>query len=87
VFITLKSYTIRVYASDYKSFDMGVDGLILEYLCYSLIYGAYLQLNGFNFDQLLYGTIVGVLNMFGKQMTCIAYSEGPGGPINTILMT
>jgi hypothetical protein len=25
--------------------------------------------------------------MFGKQLGCMAYGEGPGGPINTILMT
>ena len=49
VWITIKSYAIRKYATDYNSFDMGIDGLIFEYLCYSLFYIVYVKHNGFTF--------------------------------------
>ena len=87
VFITIKSYCIRCYAGDYKSFDMGIDALILEKLCYCLVYIGYVKTHEFRLDQFIWGAITGVLYMIGKQLGCIAYSEGPGGPINTLLMT
>ena len=31
--------------------------------------------------------LVGFLMLIGKQSICIAYDEGPGGPVNTMLST
>lgn len=87
VFITVKSFAIRLYASDYKSFDMGVDGLLLEKLCYVLLYVAYLKQNDFVLTDFLWGSLTGLMYMAAKQSACIAYGQGPGGPINTLLMT
>jgi drug/metabolite transporter (DMT)-like permease len=45
VFITVKSYCIRLFADEYNSFDMGIDGLIFEHLSYSIIFVVYIQKN------------------------------------------
>jgi hypothetical protein len=87
VFITIKCYFIRKYAEGYKSVDMGIDALIFEKLCYCLLYVGYVRDHGFDVKQFVYGTIVGVLYLLGKLFACIAYDEGPGGPVNTIMMT
>ena len=36
-FFTVKAYSIRKYP-DYKAWDLGIDALIFEYLCYCMMY-------------------------------------------------
>ena len=42
---------------------------------------------GFSSADLLWGSVVGVLLMTGKQSITLAYDEGPGGVVNTMLCT
>ena len=86
-FYTTKAYCIRVYCGNYKAWDLGIDALIFESLCYTIMYVVYIYYNGFVLSEFLYGQLISVLQLIGTQALCIAYSEGPGGPINTILIT
>ena len=87
VFYTMKAYYIRVYCREYKTWDLGVDSLIFEQLCYTLMYIAYVLMKGFSLYELAIGQVVSILFLIGKQSITIAYGEGPGGPVNAILLT
>lgn len=50
-FYTLKAYIIRKYCDGYKPWDLGIDAIYLE---------------GFNFEEFLYGQIVSILYLIGK---------------------
>ena len=87
VFYTAKAWIIRKYCKDYKSWDLGVDALIFEYTCYTIMYGFYLSYTPFSEVEWWYGCLISILFLIGKQTLCIAYAEGPGGPVNTIVIT
>ena len=87
IFYTTKAYCIRVYCANYKAWDLGIDGLIFESLCYTIMYIVYIYYSGFVFSEFLYGQVISVFYLIGKQTLCMAYAEGPGGPVNTIVIT
>ena len=86
---TTKAYFIRVYASEYRPFDLGVDALILEKLCYVIMYLVYIYGlgNQFVLSEFLWGCFISIMYMITKQNQVIAYSEGPGGPVNAMIVT
>jgi hypothetical protein len=87
VFYTIKAYIIRMYCANYKAWDLGIDGLIFESLCYTIMYLVYIYYEGFVLSEFVYGQIISILFFVGKQSLTIAYAEGPGGPVNTIVIT
>jgi hypothetical protein len=76
-----------MYCADYKAWDLGIDGLIFESLCYTIMYLVYIYYEGFVLSEFVYGQIISILFFVGKQSLTIAYAEGPGGPVNTIVIT
>ena len=86
---TIKAYAIRVFATDYKPWDLGLDSLILEQLCYVFMYLYYIfgVPTDFSLDEFFWGCVVSVLFLIGKQALCVAYAEGPGGPVNALVIT
>ena len=42
-FFTIKAYSIRKYPN-YKAWDLGIDSLIFEYLCYCIMYAIWLNM-------------------------------------------
>ena len=86
---TIKGFSIRVFANDYKSWDLGIDALILEQFCYVLMYIYYIYgvPTAFNLDEFLWGHVVSVLYLIGKQSLAVAYAEGPGGPVGALVAT
>ena len=84
---TFKAYAIRKYCTNYKSWDVGIDSLICEHLCYCCMYICYLTYTPWNWKEFWYGQLVGILYLYGKQSLTMAYAEGPGGPVNTIVIT
>ena len=87
---TIKAYVIRVYATDYRPWDLGIDALILEQLCYLLMYFYYIfgmEGKSFIWKEFLWGCAVSIFFLIGKQTLCVAYAEGPGGPVNAIIIT
>lgn len=55
IFYTIKAWCIRKYATEYEYWDLGVDAVIFEQLCYCLMYGVYIYDQGFNLNEFLYG--------------------------------
>ena len=51
------------------------------------MYICYLTYTPFIFKEFGYGILVGLCFLIGKQLLILAYAEGPGGPVNTIIMT
>lgn len=45
----MKAYSIRQYKS-YKAWDLVIDSLLLEYICYILMYVVWLRQNSNKFD-------------------------------------
>jgi len=41
----------------------------------------------FVYSQFLWGCLVSLLFLVGKQSLCVAFAEGPGGPVNAIVIT
>ena len=39
---------------------------------------------GWNTEDFIYGQLVGLLFLVGKMCLVMAYSTGPGGPVNTL---
>ena len=87
MFYTFKAYLIRLYSQNYLYWDLGVDSLIFEHICYSLMFTAFVYLNGFVMVDFSYGCLISILFLIGKQTLTIAYAEGPGGPVNTIIVS
>ena len=44
---TGKALVVRKFASTYKSWDLGIDALILEKLCYTVMYSVEINRKGF----------------------------------------
>ena len=42
-------------------------------------------MNGFVMQDLLYGQVTGILYLLGKLWLTLAYSDGLGGPVNTLM--
>lgn len=84
---TVKAYVIRTCSADYNPWDLGIDALVFEKLCYTIMYLAAIHFYGYKNTDLFWGSIVGVLLATGKQSICLAYDEGPGGVVNTMLCT
>ena len=49
------------------------------------MYIVWLQIDGFNLQDLIYGQIVGILFLLGKLWITISYSDGLAGPVNTLM--
>lgn len=86
---TIKAFMIRVYANDYRPYDLGIDGLILEQVCYVIMYFYYIfgMQNPFDASDFLWGCLLSLMLLVAKQTLCIAYAIGPGGPVNAISTT
>ena len=87
IFYTVKAYIIRKYSQEYEYWDLGVDALIFEQLCYCLMYGVYIYDKGWNLEEFLYGQLISLLFLVGKQTLTVAYATGPGGPVNSLVIT
>jgi len=85
-FFTIKAYAIRKYDS-YKAWDLGIDALIFEYICYVIMYAVYVSISGFDLEDFFYGQVIGILFLVGKLTLTLAYAEGPGGPVGTLAVT
>ena len=84
---TIKAYVIRTAVGVYKSWDLGVDAIFFEHICYTVMWAASVQAYGFHAPDLFWGSVAGILLACGKQSICLAYDEGPGGVVNTVLCT
>ena len=84
---TFKAFAIRKFCANYKAWDVGIDALIFEHLAYCIMYIGYLTYAPWRWEEFIYGQIVGLFYLVGKQTPTMAYSEGPGGPVNTIVIT
>lgn len=86
---TIKNYVIRVFAIDYKPWDLGIDSLIVDLLCYVFMYIYYIfgVPTPFSLEEFLWGCVVSFLFLIGQQSLNLAYAEGPGGPVNALVMT
>ena len=84
---TIKAYVIRVAVGAYRSWDLGVDAILIEHICYTIMCIASIQIYGLDSSDLFWGSVAGLLHACGKQSICIAYDEGPGGVVNTVLCT
>ena len=85
-FFTVKAYSIRKYP-EYKAWDLGIDALIFEYLCYCLMYLVQVLHVGFILEDFAWGQLVGLIYLYGKLSLTLAFAEGPGGPVNTLTST
>ena len=83
-FFTIKAYSIRKYPN-YRTWDLAIDSLLFEYLCYVLMYIIWIRMAGFNMTDFIYGQIVGILFLLGKLWLTLAYADGLGGPVNTLM--
>jgi len=65
---TVKAYAIRMFAMDYAAWDLGLDSLILEQLCYVFMYLYYIfgVPTPFSLDEFLWGCVVSILFLIGK---------------------
>ena len=87
IFFTIKGFAVRKWAQHYDSVDLGIDAQLAENLCYSCMFFAYLSHYEFSWSDLAYGCVVSIFLVVAKTILVVAYAEGPGGPINTILNT
>ena len=87
MFYAGKAFIIRKYLRDYPVWDCGIDSLFMEHLCYCIMFAFYHTDHPFILKEVLYGCLISVLFVIGKQTLTIAYARGPGGPVNTIIIT
>lgn len=84
---TFSAFSIRKFCKNYTTWDLGIDALICEHSCYCCMYVAYLTYSPWRWEEFIYGQLVGILFLVGKQTLIMAYAEGPGGPVNTIIIS
>jgi hypothetical protein len=87
--LSTKHIFIRNYKKVYNTFDMALDGLIIEYTIYILMaiytFGA-TELQ-FNWNNLLIGTVASVFIITGKICIALAVSFGLSGPAASLANT
>lgn len=84
---TFKAFAIRKWCNNYKAWDVGVDALICQHVVFCFMFIAYLTYTPWRWEEFIYGQIVGVMYLIGMQSLTLAYAEGPGGPVSTIIVS
>ena len=65
--ITFRALFIRLYSEEYKGWDLGIDSIILESLCYCIMYFIYIfYIGAFDLYELLWGQLAAVFLIITK---------------------
>lgn len=85
--LSVKHIFIRFYKQGYSTWDMAIDGLILEYSIYIMmaIYYIFIQANSaFNWSNMIIGCFASLFLMSGKISIALAVAEGLAGPATSL---
>ena len=86
--LSIKHIFIRFYKSGYNTWDMAIDGLILEYSIYIMLAVYYILILGsFSIYDMLMGCLASVFLMSGKIAIAMAIAEGLAGPATSLTNT
>lgn len=87
--LSIKHIFIRYYKKGYNTWDMAIDGLILEYLLYALMafYAFVIGDTLFTMRNLLMGAVASVFIITGKIAIAMAVSYGIAGPAASLSST
>ena len=89
VFLTGKILYLRL-SEDFYSFnlfDLAIDAQIYQYMVSTILYLIYITQNEFRVNELLEGSIAGIFLLLGDLFRCLAFRNGPGGPIAALCST
>ena len=84
---TVKAIFLRLSYKKYnfKTWDLGIDGQLIEHAIHTLTYISYIYYNDFILQEFVEGQVSSVLFLFGSQFCSLAFSIGPGGPVNALI--
>jgi uncharacterized membrane protein len=90
ILMSTKHYTIRKFKSGYTAFDLSLDSGLIEFLiysCHTIVLVRMPDFEFFDWRNLVYGTIAGVLIQSGRLFIAVAVSEGIAGPAQALMST
>ena len=87
LFMTIKHYFIRTYKKAYNTWDLAIDGLILEYFIYMVMAVYLMMTDGLDVDTFAVGTLASIFLMIAKICIALAVANGLAGPSASLLNT
>jgi hypothetical protein len=84
----MKHIVIRFYKTKYNTWDMAIDGLILEYQIYIILAVIFIFSQGqINYYDMFMGSLASLFLVIGKISIALAVSEGLAGPAASLANT